>query len=80
MRIELLNALLEAFPKRSGDSDSEPDGNRDQHLRTMYVDIIGRPEAEFWDSTYSEIIERAESWLEAKGLKERPITMQMFDD
>lgn len=80
LRYELATAILKAFPRRSGGESSPSDPHRDQHLRTMYVDIIGRPEEEFWSSTYDEIIDRSESWLEAKGLKEPVQQIQMYDD
>lgn len=81
LRYELANAILEAFPKCSGSGENtQPDAHRDEHLRTLFVDIIGRSEEEFWRSSYDEIIRRSESWLEAKGLKEPVQQIQMYDD
>lgn len=80
LRYELADAVLKAFPKRVGQSSGQDSGDRDKNLRTIYVDIIRRPEPEFWSSTYAEIIDRSESYLEAKGLKEKVAKMQMYDD
>lgn len=80
LRYELATAVLEGFPKRGGTDNAPSDPHREQHLRSMYVDVIGRPEEEFWRSTYGEIIDRSESWAETKGLKEPVPQMQMYDD
>lgn len=81
LRLELASAILAAFPAVAGEPEKSGDNlHRERDLRTMYVDIMHRPEPEFWGSTYGEIISRSESWLEAKGLKDRPITVQEFED
>ena len=81
LRYELANAVLEAYPKIQGEPSGGGDNpHKERDLRTMYVDIMHRPEEEMWQSTYREIIDRSESWLEAKGLKERPVQIQEFDD
>lgn len=81
LRYELANAVLEAYPKIQGEPSGGGDNpHKERDLRTLYVDIMHRPEDEMWQSTYGEIVERSESWLEAKGLKERPVQIQEFDD
>ena len=81
LRYELANAMLDAYPKIQGEPSGGGDNpHKERELRTMYVDIMHRPEEEMWQSTYGEIVERSEGWLEAKGLRERPVQIQEFDD
>lgn len=81
LRIKLATAVLSAYPDIRGEPSGAADNpHKERDLRTMYVDIMHRPEEEMWQSTYDEIVERSESWLEAKGLKERPVVIQEFDD
>ena len=79
LKTEIIEAIIQSMPKSRGvDKDSAP--MREEIIRAMYVDVMGRPEYEFWGSTYKEITDRSESYLEAKGLKEPPQYVKMLDD
>lgn len=45
-------------------------------LRTVYVDILRRPEKEFYRSTLREIFERYDSYAICKGWKKEPEMVQ----
>ena len=79
LRTELVRAIINSMPQSSGESKDAPP-LREQSVRAMYVDVMGRPEREFWNSTYKDIITRPESYLEAKGLKEPPQYVKALDD
>ena len=50
------------------------------HIFAVAVDIIGMDENKFWDSTYKELDNRTEHYLEAKGMKKLPTLIQQYDD
>lgn len=79
LKTEIINAIVDSMPENRG-STSEPQPVRESIVRAMYVDVIGRPEPEFWNSTYREIVDRTDAYMEAKGLKEPPQTVKMLDD
>lgn len=83
LRQELMLAVSDAF------SPAKPSITNDNehryytgygHLRAFYVDILGRPEEEFWSSTKKEIDERIDWYLETKGEKEKPVIVQRYDN
>lgn len=82
LRYEIVSAIVNSMPKLNDNFENE-NGNatNEGHLRSMYVDIIGRPEKEFWRSNNREISERIDYYLETKGLKDTPVIVRnMFDD
>lgn len=85
LKIELMEALIGSFPEPVYGAENEDfDDGRGKinyhQLRTWYVDILHRPNSEFWTSTLREIYERIDSYLIVKGMKERPIEVSEFDD
>lgn len=80
LRAELLDAIFDALPEPGEKAKSNDHAAFDEgHLRAVYVDEAGRPEKEFWDSTLREIDYRLDRYLEAKGIKERPVEVVMMD-
>lgn len=81
LKDELTAAIIESFPPGNGkEEDSGGKVYDEGNLRAMYVDIMGRPEAEFWGSTPKEIAYRIDKYAESKGLKDPPIRFKEFDD
>ena len=50
------------------------------HQRAMYVDVMGRPDGEYWDSTNREIAQRIDCYLEVKGEKEAPVLVRRYGE
>ena len=50
------------------------------HQRAMYVDVMHRPEWEWWSSTNKEITERIDCYLEASGQKEAPVKVRRYGE
>ena len=46
----------------------------------MYVDVIGRPESEYWESTNKEIAQRIDCYLEVRGEKEPPVLVRRYGE
>lgn len=85
VKIELIKALSGSYPEPvMGVDTSDFDEGRSeldyQKLRTWYVDILHRPNAEFWTSTTREIFDRIDSYLVVKGMKSTPVEVSEFDD
>lgn len=81
LKDELTAAIIESFPPGNGkEEDSGGKVYDEGNLRAMYVDIMGRPEAEFWGSTPKEIAYRIDKYAESKGLKDPPIKFKKYDD
>lgn len=78
---ELTAAILGSFPE-SGEEPKDDGGKAydEGNLRAVYVDIMGRPEAEFWSSTPAEVAYRINKYAESKGLKDPPIKFKKYDD
>lgn len=82
LRAELVNAILNSYP------DPEPQNTATEHnyysgeghTRAIFCDIMGRSEKEYWRSSRREINNKINWYLEAKGLKERPVIVKQFDD
>ena len=81
LTFELTSAVIASMPETSED-DAQPSDKafHEGHLRAIYVDIIGRPEEEFWNSTHREIAKRIDCYYEVKGDKEAADLVQEFDD
>lgn len=83
LRIELMHAVSDAFSTAKSAVNINSDEHRYYtgygHLRAFYVDILGRPEEEFWTSTRKEIDERIDYYLEVKGEKEKAVIVQRYD-
>ena len=48
-------------------------------LRTLVVDIMGKSEEFFWDSTLAELLTRWQDYAEAMGYAKPPERVQMYD-
>ena len=82
MTAEIVQALAIAFPepeKAVKNSETQYFSGIG-HTRAVYCDIMGRSDIDFWTSTHKEIAERINYYLEAKGLKERPVVVRRYDD
>lgn len=83
---ELAKALAQAFPSSGAapEAANPPAGKRYYscigHTKAIFCDEMGNSDAEWWRSTYREIDDRINYYMEAKGLKERPVIVREFDD
>ena len=79
-------AVLLALPKDdplSIELPSPPSEKEDvdyRKLYTLFVDIMQRTDADFWNSTLSEIIDRWQSYSICKGYSKPPKRMKLYDD
>ncbi len=83
LKTELIAAIADSLPEnRNAEYEPEavPHALNEGHQRAMFVDIIGRPEREYWSSTNKEIAERIDFYLEAKGDKEAPVIVQRYGE
>lgn len=81
LRLELVSAVIQSMPEPTTDSsEKSTKAMHEGHQRAMYVDIMGRSEREFWNSTNREIADRIDCYLEVKGDKEAAEAVQEFDD
>lgn len=49
-------------------------------MRSLYVDVLGRPEREFWRSTFREISQRWIAYAACMGYIKPVEEVQVFDD
>lgn len=79
---EIATALMQAFPDEKGTVTEE--GKKYYsgigHTKAIYCDVMGHSEKDFWRSTHREIIGSINYYMEAKGLKDRPVVVKQFDD
>lgn len=80
LRLEIISAIINSMPESSPDENPSEKSANEGHQRAVYVDIMGRPEQEYWNSTNREITDRINYYLEAKGLKDTPTQVQTFDE
>lgn len=81
LRLELADAVLSSLPAPTEEPDKEPTkAMHEGHQRAMYVDVIGRPESEYWNSTNREITQRIDCYLEVKGEKEAPTLVRRYGE
>lgn len=80
LRLEIISAIINSMPESSPDEKPSEKSANEGHQRAVYVDIMGRPEGEYWSSTNREITDRINYYLEAKGLKDTPTQVQTFDE
>ena len=80
LRLEIISAIINSMPESSPDEKPSDKSANEGHQRAVYVDIMGRPEHEYWNSTNREITDRINYYLEAKGLKDTPTQVQTFDE
>lgn len=80
LRIEIVAALTDSMPLPQENAEPSTKAMHEGHQRALYVDLMGRPEREFWDSTNKEIFDRIDCYLEVKGDKEAAEAIQEFDD
>lgn len=82
LRVELMAAIIDAMPKVPDNVPSETPSKafHEGHQRALFCDVMGRSEAEFWDSTNREIAEKIDCYLEVSGHKEAAEMVQEFDD
>ena len=78
LREELADAIIAALPQEQGEKKGGASAD-EGHLRALVVDVIGMSEKEFWDSSYRDLEYRTNKYLEAKGMKEMPVEIQMYD-
>lgn len=80
LRAEIADALLKAMPDVQDHSDEKQESAADEgHMRAICVDIMGMSEGQFWNSSYKDLHERIDKYFEAKGLKEMPVEVRLFD-
>lgn len=82
LKAELIAAIIEAFPEANKEYDPETVNRaiNEGHQRALYVDVMGRPEGEYWSSTNKEISRRIDYYLEAKGEKEAPVIVKRYGE
>ena len=81
LRLELVTAVILSMPEPTADSgEKSTKAMHEGHQRAMFVDVMGRSEREFWNSTNREIADRIDCYLEVKGDKEAAEAVQEFDD
>ena len=80
LRLEIISAIINSMPESSPDDKPSEKSANEGHQRAVYVDVMGRPENEYWSSTNREITDRINYYLEAKGLKDTPTQVQIFDE
>ena len=80
LRLEIISAIINSMPESSPYEKPPEKSANEGHQRAIYVDVIGRPEQEYWNSTNREITSRINYYLEAKGLKDTPTQVQTFDE
>ena len=81
LKVELISAVIDALPPVVNKEYTPETVSRaydDSHTRALYVDVIGCPEREFWDSTHKEISKRIESYQQVKGEKEVPVKVKRY--
>ena len=69
-----LSIELPSAPSQDGDDVDY------KKLYTLFVDIMQRPDSEFWQSTLGEIIDRWQSYSICKGFSKPPKRMKLYDD
>lgn len=81
---EILRAALASLPTPEPSEETDRDKvstvTTEGHLRALYVDVMGRPEEEFWQSTKRELLDRIDCYLEVRGMKEAPIRVKRYAD
>ena len=84
LRLEIIAAVIDSMPEASGNRDRDPnsvDRAIDEgHQWAMYVDVMHRPENEYWSSTNKEITRRIDYYLEASGQKEAPVIAKRYGE
>lgn len=82
LRMEIMEAILKSLPDPTPEADkSKPvKAMHEGHERAVYVDVMRRPEREYWNSTKREIAERMDCYFEVNGMKESADLVQEFDD
>lgn len=83
LKLELITAIIDSMPS-SGSKEYDPNAVdhalHEGHQRAMYVDVMRRPEWEWWASTNKEITERIDCYLEASGQKEAPVKVRRYGE
>lgn len=84
LRLEIIAAVIASMPAAAGNRDHDPNAVdraiSEGHQRAMYVDVMHRPESEYWSSTNKEITERIDCYLEASGQKEAPVIAKRYGE
>lgn len=74
-------AVILALPSAAKGNKRNNEGNTDiRMLMTVFCDVMGRSEADFWSSTLREVNERWERYAEAEGRKKPAEEIREFDD
>lgn len=75
-------AVLEALPADTLSKEVKQGGGGGNAgtLLSVYCDIMGRSEEEFWNATLREVTERWDNYSILKGYKQAPLQVQRFDD
>lgn len=79
LRMELADAVIASLPDSEGTSKENTAAADAGHLRALMVDVIGLSQQEFLESSFKELHQRADKYLEVKGMKEMPVEIQMTD-
>ena len=80
---ELAGALKQAFPETEAAAKIQNERKFYSHIghtKAIFCDEMGNSDADWWQSTYREIENRINWYMEAKGLKDRPVIVRQFDD
>ncbi len=83
MRIELIAAIVDAMPNANENAETPSENAsafHEGHQRAMFVDVMGRSEREYWDSTNREITQKIDCYLEVTGEKPAPVRVQRYGE
>ena len=81
LRKQLFHIIENAFPPPDEQQTERKtaEATDEGHMRAIYCDVMHRPDAEFWSNTYRTNLYRINHYLEAKGMKEKPVEIQKYD-
>lgn len=79
LKAELLNAISDSLPQQVIGQKASGNGIDGLKMRAIYVDVLHRPEREFWTATLREVSERIESYFDVKGYGDNVIHAEEFD-
>ncbi len=83
LRVELMGAILDSMPSADANAEAAETPAKafhEGHQRALFVDVMGRSEQEYWDSTNREISQRIDCYLEVKGDKQAPELVKRYGE
>ena len=84
--LQLIQAIIKSLPVPPVGGTSESTSNSNKKgidyawFRCLYVDILHRPDMDFWNSTLREIFDRYDMYATAKGYKEKVEEVEQYDN